>query len=73
MVGLVVLVVDFFLVVSVVALPLLSLLPRQPPPGPPKPPPGPPKAPPEPSDGLLSDGLPTTDPDERPYDFLGFS
>ena len=40
---LVVLVVAFFLVVSVVALPLLLLLPRKPPPGPPKPPPGPPK------------------------------
>ena len=46
---------------KVVAKPLLRLLRRQPPPGPPKPPPGPPKAPPEPSDGLLSDGLPTTE------------
>ena len=35
--------VAFFLIVSVVALPLLLLLPRKPPPGPPKPPPGPPK------------------------------
>ena len=34
-----VLVVAVFLIVSVVALPLLSLLHRQPPPGPPKPPP----------------------------------
>ena len=33
-----------FFVVSVVALPLLSLLPRKPPPGPPKPPPGPPQS-----------------------------
>ena len=36
-----VLVVAFFSIVPVVALPLLLLLPRKPPPGPPKPPPGP--------------------------------
>ena len=47
--------------VKVVAKPLLRLLERQPPPGPPKPPPGPPKAPPEPTWGLLTWGSVTTD------------
>ena len=53
----VVLVVAFFLIVSVVALPLLLLLPRKPPPGPPKPPPGPPKAPPELRGDVFRGGL----------------
>ena len=56
----VVLVVAFSIIVSVFALPLLSLLLRKPPPGPPKPPPGSPKAPPEPTQGLLTQGLATT-------------
>ena len=47
--------------VQLVAEPLLRLLERQPPPGPPKPPPGPPKAPPEPTWGLLTWGLVTTE------------
>ena len=51
---LVILAVAFFLVVSVVALPLLLLLLGKPPPGPPKPPAGPPKAPPGPTYGLLT-------------------
>ena len=38
-----------WVVVKVVAKPLLRLLRRQPPPGPPKPPVGPPKAPPKPT------------------------
>ena len=54
---LVVLVVAVCVVVKVVAKPLLRLLGRQPPPGPPKPPPGPSLAPPEPPRGLLTHGL----------------
>ena len=54
---LVVLVVAFFLVVSVVALPLLLLLPTKPPSGLPELPPGPAEPPPESTWGLPTRGL----------------
>ena len=48
---------DFVIVIKVTGKPLLRLLQRKPPPGPPEPPPGPPKAPAEPTRGLATRGL----------------
>ena len=63
---LVVLVVAFYGVVEVVAKPLLTLLRRKPPPGPPKPPPGPAEPPPEPTRGLATRGLAGTEQGRKP-------